>query len=237
MIELLDVNYTIDERKIIDHVHFTSNHKRIGVIGRNGSGKSTLARLMAGLITPQSGSVLIDGVAVAKDRKAAVTTVGILFQNPDHQIIFPTVAEEIAFGLTQQGQSKAQAEAATQTLLAHFKLEGWMDCHVNSLSHGQKQLVCLLAIFIMNPKVLIMDEPLSGLDLPTKLQLKRYFDLYEGCLIHITHAPDLLTDYDQILWLEQGRIHSAGTSEQILPNFTKTMTELGNSDDLNHLPN
>ena len=134
----------------------------MAVLGRNGSGKSTLARVMAGLQKPNSGRVRIAAVDVARDRRGALGAVGILFQNPDHQIIFPTVREELSFGLTQMGLPKQQvAERVAQTL-AHFGKAAWMDAAVHQLSQGQRQLVCLMAILAMRPRVIVLDEPFAG---------------------------------------------------------------------------
>ncbi|WP_323763727.1 ABC transporter ATP-binding protein [Marinovum sp.] len=205
---------------------------RLAVVGRNGSGKSTLARLLAGLVAPQQGQVRINGIDVARDRKAALCEVGILFQNPDHQIIFPTVLEELAFGLGQQGRSKRAAETEARAVLARFGKAHWQEAYVNTLSHGQKHLVCLMAITAMAPRLLILDEPFAGLDIPTRAQLTRYLSHYTGNLIHISHDPADLTGYDQALWLERGRIAALGESDQVIAEYVARMTELGEADDI-----
>ena len=125
LIELNAVDYTPDGKPVLCDISLATAARRIGIVGRNGSGKTTLARVMAGLVTPDRGKVEIAGVEVAQDRKAALGTVGILFQNPDHQIIFPTVEEEIAFGLTQMGQSKGEAADATRQILERLGKAHW----------------------------------------------------------------------------------------------------------------
>lgn len=205
---------------------------RLAIVGRNGSGKSTLARLLAGLVTPDAGQVTINGVDMACDRKAALGEVGILFQNPDHQIIFPTVLEELAFGLAQQGRGKKQAEEAARETLARFGKDHWDAAYVDTLSHGQKHLVCLMAITAMAPRLLILDEPFAGLDIPTRAQLMRYLGHYQGNLIHISHDPADLAGCDQALWLEQGQIHRQGESAAVIADYVARMTELGEADDI-----
>lgn len=209
---------------------------RLGVVGRNGSGKSTLARLLAGLIAPTRGQIRINGTDLARKRREALRMVGIIFQNPDHQLIFPTVIEEIAFGLTQLGLPKSGAEEKARETLARFGKSHWHEAYINTLSQGQKHLVCLMAVVAMAPRLLILDEPFAGLDIPTKAQLGRYLrHHFDGDLIHITHDPADLAGYDQTLWLEAGRIRDCGDSARVLADFTAHMQHLGEQDDLSEL--
>jgi len=233
MIALDGVSYTAGGRDILRDVSLHTDARRIGIVGRNGSGKTTLAHLLAGLTLPTCGRVRIAGVDVGADRKAALHIVGILFQNPDHQIIFPTVAEELAFGLLQQGLGDADAQVAA--MLARFDKSHWSGSAVHLLSQGQKQLVCLMAVLLMRPAVIILDEPLSGLDIPTRLQLTRYLAGVDAALVHITHAPEHLEGYDHLIWLDDGRIAAQGPLDQVLPHYLKAMNRAGAGDDLTHL--
>lgn len=110
-IEFQAASFTVAERRILSDLSVDLTAQRIGIIGRNGSGKTSFARLLSGLVEPSNGTVRIDGLDPAKDRRAALSLVGILFQNPDHQIIFPTVVEELAFGLRQLGLDDPEAAA------------------------------------------------------------------------------------------------------------------------------
>lgn len=231
-VRLEGLGYEAGGQAILSGVSVRSGARRIGVVGRNGSGKSTLSRLVAGLLKPSSGSVRIEGVDVYADRRAALRTVGILFQNPEHQIIFPTVGEEIAFGLRQMGASAAQAQDQTRATLARFDRAHWLDAPVSALSQGQKHLVCMMAVLAMQPRLLILDEPFAGLDIPTKRQLSRHLARAGARLFHISHDPEDLADYDQIYWLEQGRIIADGPPATLLPAFTAEMMRLGDQDDL-----
>ena len=109
-ISITDVSYQINDTAILRSVSFQSVAKRIAILGRNGSGKSTLSRLICGLDRPNQGVIRVNDIDVYKDRRAALNTVGMIFQNPDHQIIFPTVIEEMVFGLTQMGVDKPAAD-------------------------------------------------------------------------------------------------------------------------------
>lgn len=234
-VRLRDVGYVVDGTEVLKDINLETQTARLGIVGRNGSGKTTLARMLAGLIAPTTGDVLIDDVDVAKDRKRAIRTVGILFQNPDHQIIFPTVSEEIGFGLLQLGQSKQDATAATDAILADFDKSHWADAAVHTLSQGQRHLVCLMAVLAMSPKVIILDEPFAGLDIPTTRQLTRYLDRAPVSLIHVSHDPATLASYDRVLWLDGGLIEMDGPAADVLPAFETRMEQIGGSDDLSVL--
>ncbi len=229
-ISLADVNLTLSGKAILTGITATLVERRIGIIGRNGSGKTTLLRVMAGLVAPTSGLVRLGGVDPFADRKATLGALGILFQNPDHQILFPTVEEEIAFGLCQQGHSTAQArEMALQTLGAHGRSH-WAKAATHTLSQGQRHYLCLMAVLVMAPDTILLDEPFAGLDLPTQMRLKRSFDALPQRLVTITHDPGAVAEYDRILWIEGGRVQMDGTPTQVLPAFFAAMQAAGGDD-------
>lgn len=234
-IALADVHYCVEGKKILSSITVETFASRVGIVGRNGSGKSTLVRLISGLISPNSGTARVHGKNLAKDRKSALTEIGILFQNPDHQIIFPTVEEEISFGLRQMGNNKADAQAQTNAVLSAFGKEHWCEAYISSLSQGQKHLVCLMSVMAMRPRTIILDEPFSGLDIPTKIQLKRYLSQYSGRLVHVTHEPSDIAQYEHVIWLELGEIAAEGNAEDILPRYSTAMKTLGGSDDISNL--
>lgn len=202
------------------------------MLGRNGSGKSTLARVIAGLQAVDSGTVRIAGVDVARDRRGALGAVGILFQNPDHQIIFPTVGEELAFGLKQMKLPKPEVTARVAQTLAQFGKTHWQEAAIHQLSQGQRQLVCLMAILAMRPKVILLDEPFAGLDIPTAMHLTRVLGRAEAALVHITHDPRMIAGYDHALWIDAGAVKRAGAADDVAPAFEAAMIELGDRDDL-----
>lgn len=232
LLRLDAVNLRIDGRDILRSVSIGSDARRIAVLGRNGSGKSTLARVMAGLQAIDSGSVHIAGVDVAHDRRGALGAVGILFQNPDHQIIFPTVGEELSFGLGQMGLDKAATAERARDILVRFGKQDWHEAAVHRLSQGQRQLVCLMAILAMEPKVIILDEPFSGLDIPTALHLTRVLERVETALVHITHDPNMVIEYEHALWIENGSIAQQGAAGEVASTYLDAMQELGARDDL-----
>ncbi|MCX7566683.1 ABC transporter ATP-binding protein [Sulfitobacter sp. F26169L] len=229
------VGLRIDGRDILRGISFATDARRIAVLGRNGSGKTTLARVIAGLQTPSEGAVQVAGVDVTRDRRGALGAVGILFQNPDHQIIFPTVGEELAFGLKQMGLSKRAVVERVSETLSRFGKAAWHDAAIHQLSQGQRQLVCLMAILAMAPEVIILDEPFAGLDIPTAMHLTRVLDSTDAALVHITHDPRTVLDYDHALWIEGGAIEVQGPAAQVGKTFEDAMRQLGARDDLTDL--
>lgn len=224
------VSVRLGGRLVLDRITLHLGEARIGVLGRNGSGKTTLLRLVAGLIAPEAGTVRVDGFDPFSDRKAALSAVGILFQNPDHQILFPTVEEELAFGLIQQGMPPPQARSRVGAALQAEGRAHWAAAPVSTLSQGQRQYLCLLAVLLMAPGTILLDEPLSGLDLPTQARLRRQFAVLPQRLVTISHDPASLAGTDRVIWLEAGRIAADGPPEQVIPAFTAEMARIGAQD-------
>ena len=225
-ISITDVCYEINDTAILSAVSFRSDAKRIAILGRNGSGKSTLSRLICGLDRPNQGEIRINDIDVYADRRAALNTVGMIFQNPDHQIIFPTVIEEMIFGLTQMGVDKPVADQRAMSYLAKFGKSDWRDRAISTLSQGQKKLLCLMAILAMEPKVIILDEPLAALDIPTQRQLTTILQSLPQTLIYITHDTAPIQHYDVAIWLEQGQVVETGSPDTVVPRFIDEMTRI-----------
>jgi biotin transport system ATP-binding protein len=227
MIILDQASVTLGGRQILAPLTLTLSEQRIGILGRNGSGKTTLLRLIAGLVPATLGKVTINGTDPS-NRRAMLTRIGILFQNPDHQILFPTCAEEIAFGMKQMGQS--DADQAARALLAAEGCHDWADAPTHTLSGGQRHYLCLLSILAMAPETILLDEPFAGLDLPTQIRLTRRLSTLPQRLITISHDPATMQAVNRVIWLEQGRICADGPPEMVLPAFIAAMQELGDKD-------
>lgn len=214
-------------RVVLEAMTLHLTEARIGIVGRNGSGKSTLLRLMAGLIAPDTGRITVDGIDPSTDRKALLRRLGILFQNPDHQILFPTVEEELAFGLIQLGQGKAEALAAARQRLAQEGRAHWAGAPVSTLSQGQRHWLCLISVLMMQPATILLDEPFAGLDLPTQARLARAFAALPQRLITISHDPAAVQAADRVIWIEAGRVVGDGPPAAVLPEFQTQMARWG----------
>lgn len=227
---LTGAGFGVEGRAILSGLDLALTEARIGIVGRNGSGKTTLLRLMAGLIAPTTGRVRVDGLDPARNRRALLTRLGILFQNPDHQILFPTVAEELAFGLRQMGLPASEAAARVAALLAAEGRSHWANAATHLLSGGQRHYLCLLSILLMAPGTILLDEPFAGLDLPTQARLHRRLAALPQRLITISHDPAAMADCDRVIWLEGGRLRADGPAAPVLADFTAEMARLGAAD-------
>jgi len=206
-------------RTVIDQLSLQLSEARIGLIGHNGSGKSSLLRLINGLLPVNAGQISVFGQNPNSGPEKMSSHVGFIFQNPDHQIIFPTVEEELCFGLINQGLPKSKALEKVMTLLSDQGRCDWAKRPIHSLSDGQKQWVCIVSIILMDPKVILLDEPFSALDLPTRYQLLSLLHDLPQQIIMISHELDSFTDFDRIIWLEQGKVRQDGPTDEILKAY------------------
>lgn len=212
-------------RTVLSDLSLHLTHARIGIVGDNGCGKSTLLRLINGLLLPTHGQVRVLGLETQAMRERLPQHVGFIFQNPDQQLLFPTVEEELAFGLEQWGQTPALARTRAREALCEQGMDDLAERPVHSLSGGQKQRVCILAVLLMQPKILLLDEPFSSLDLRTRHRLQRDLMSLPQQLLMVSHDMALLADFDWILWLHEGRLYRAGSAGEILPAYAKASSE------------
>lgn len=206
MFELKDVRVDVDGGTILHETSLVLNERRIGIIGPNGSGKSTLVRLLNGLHLPSSGTVLVDGMDTRKKGDAIRRKVGFVFQNPDHQIVMPTVGEDLAFGLENIGWSRERIKARSEEILSMYGLADHADSPAYLLSGGEKKLLTLLSVLAMEPECIILDEPLTYLDLRNRNRFSEVLHALDHRLIVISHDLDLLQGFDRVILMDEGRI-------------------------------
>lgn len=204
MIEVDAVTHRYGERTVLRDVTVTLTEQRVGVIGANGSGKSTFARLLNGLVLPSSGSVTVDGLSTRRSGAEVRRSVGFVFTDPDAQILMPTVAEDVAFGLRDLPRSAVPARVAEA--LASFGLDGHADHPAHLLSGGQKQLLALCSVLVTEPKVLVCDEPTTLLDLRNTRRVLALLAELPQRVVLVTHDLDAVLAMDRVLVFDDGRL-------------------------------
>jgi biotin transport system ATP-binding protein len=204
------VSHGFGDRPVLRDVTVTLTERRIGLVGANGSGKSTFARLLNALVVPAAGTVTVDGLDTRREARAVRRKVGFVFTDPDAQIVMPTVAEDVAFGLRRHGLPPAEVRRRVTEALDRYGLAGHADHPAHLLSGGQKQLLALASVLVTEPEVVVCDEPTTLLDLRnTRVVLDALWALPQR-LVLVTHHLDQLDGVDRVLVLDEGRVVADG---------------------------
>ncbi len=210
-------------RQVLDGVSADLTESRIGVIGHNGSGKSTFVRMLNALLIPSQGVIKVNGLDTASEAKKVRRLAGFLFTDPDTQIIMPTVAEDVAFGLRKSGLSKPEIAARVDELLERFGLSGHREHPAHLLSGGQKQLLALASVLITSPQLIIMDEPTTLLDLRNARMIGQVIGELSQTVVLATHHLHLLDDFDRVLVFDSGRLVADGTPTEAIAHYRRLM--------------
>ncbi|MFC4944614.1 energy-coupling factor ABC transporter ATP-binding protein [Pseudonocardia sp. GCM10023141] len=206
MIEFESIGHRYGSRVVLADVSLTVNERRIAFVGANGSGKSTLARMINGLVRPTSGRVLVGGLDPVRDGRRVRERVGFLFTDPDSQIVMPTAGEDVAFSLRGRGIPQAERTRRAAAMLAEHGLDGYAEHPAHQLSGGQKQLLALCSMLVLEPEVLVCDEPTTLLDLRNKRHFAEVIDALPQQVVLVTHDLDLLERFERVVVLDRGRV-------------------------------
>lgn len=206
LVEFKNVEVRRDSRTVLSGIDLALTEHRIGIIGPNGSGKSSLIRLVNGLLQPAAGQVLVDGLDTRKDLTEIRRQVGFVFQNPDNQIVFPVVHEDIAFGLKHRlPQADLRAQRVRQSL-DRLSIGHLHDRVIHELSGGERQLVALASVLATDPALLVFDEPTTQLDLRARNHFERVLDGLEQQAILVSHDLSLIRTMQRVLVVLDGRL-------------------------------
>jgi len=194
----------------------------IAIIGQNGSGKSTLVKLLAAILKPTHGTILVDDLRTDAGGEALWTIrqhVGIVFQNPDDQLVANTVIDDIAFGPENLGLPRFEIEERVQEAMSLLDLESYAQMAISELSVGQKQRVAVAGILAMRPRYLLLDEPTTMISGHTAKQLldtvRRLASERDITVIHITHFMHEVSAFKRVIVMDEGRILMDGTPADV----------------------
>ena len=221
-VELKNINKNFGDYKASDNVNFgVEKGKLIGLLGPSGSGKTTILRMIAGLETPDSGDIIIDGVRV-NDLAASKRGIGFVFQN--YALFrYMTVYDNIAFGLRVQKADKKKIDERVRELIKLIGLEGLEKRYPSQLSGGQRQRVAFARALAPNPQLLLLDEPFAAIDAKVRKELRSWLrEMIEKLgvtSIFVTHDQDEAIEVaDEIIITNKGRIEQTGTPIEIYHN-------------------
>ena len=224
-IKLVDVSFRYDDgaaENILSGLNFQINRGEfLAILGHNGSGKSTLAQHLNAMLLPSAGDVLINGVNTRDESKIYEirSTVGLVLQNPDNQIVASVVEEDVAFGPENLGLAPEKIRARVEEALEAVDMLEYRKAATYSLSGGQKQRVAIAGVIAMKPQCIVLDEPTAMLDpagCQEVLETVRRLNRERGItVVLITHHMDEAIDADRVLVMNEGRVARLGTPLEV----------------------
>lgn len=223
MIEVthLDFSYT-GGRKVLNEISLTINDGEfVAIMGENGAGKTTLVKMFNGLLKPAKGSVKVDGVDTRDSSVASLArNVGLVFQNPDHQLFSETVHEEMAFSLRNFGFGEDVINRQVDSILGALDLSRYKDTSPFILSGGERKRVALGAVLVWDPKHIILDEPTIGQDYQQKDRLRNFIIQLNSqgkTVIVVSHDVEFIAECKpRVILLSKGSIMADGRAQEIL---------------------
>ena len=224
MIKIEQVSYRVNAYDILSNMSLTLGEQRIGIIGANGSGKSTFARLLNGIKLPTTGQITVDGLDTHTFGKAIRRKVGFVFQHPDHQIVLPIVEEDLDFGFKNLGHSKTKIEESINAILSLYHMNHLRKSPSHLLSGGQKQLLAIAGVLVMEPDYIVLDEPTTLLDLRNKRHIFQVIENLKQVVIMVSHDLDLLSNFDRVIVFEEGKIIGDDHPSITIPFYKNMMT-------------
>jgi len=211
MIAVDDLRYRYGDVDVLDGVTLSvPDGQYCLLVGPNGSGKTTLVRHLNALLTPDSGTVTVDGTDVTDDPVVARTRIGMVFQHPRDQFVAATVGADVAFGPENLGLDRAEIDRRVEAALEAVDLDGARDRRIDALSGGEQARVAIAGALAMEPNYLVLDEPLAGLDWPARESVLEHLDalVADGTgIIVVTHdLRDLHERADRLVALHEGQV-------------------------------
>ena len=219
-----NVSLSYGEREVLHPFSLTLTEHRIGIIGANGGGKSSLIRLINGLGEPTTGTITVDGLDVQQKGKEVRRAVGFVFSDAENQIVMPSVKDDIAFSLRRLKLSKAERKQKVAAMMARFGLSDHAEHSPHLLSGGQNQLLALASVLVIDPEIIIADEPTTLLDLRNRQLIRKEFASLPQQLIVVTHDLGFIDDFDRVLCIHDSRIVADGSAKEVI-DFYRTLME------------
>ena len=223
LIEFRGAAVAYDDEQILAPLTVSLSEQRIGIIGSNGSGKSTTVRLINGLIEPTSGQVLYDGLTPNKRGKDIRKRVGFVFSDAESQIVMPRVSDDVAFSLRRFKLPREEVKRRVAEALERFELTDRAENSPHTLSGGEKQMLALASVLVIEPDTIIADEPTTLLDLRNRRRIVRELMSLDQQLIVVTHDLEMLRGFDRVLVIDDGALAYDGGPDAAIAFYTDLM--------------
>lgn len=223
LIEFRGATVAYDGEEILAPLTVSLSEQRIGIIGSNGSGKSTTVRLINGLIEPTSGQVLYDGLTPDKRGKDIRKRVGFVFSDAESQIVMPRVSDDVAFSLRRFKLPREEVKRRVADALERFDLTDRAENSPHTLSGGEKQMLALASVLVIEPDTIIADEPTTLLDLRNRRRIVHELMSLDQQLIVVTHDLEMLRGFDRVLVIDDGALAYDGTPDDAIAFYTDLM--------------
>ena len=223
LIEFHKAAVTYDGEPVLQPLTVSLAEQRIGIIGSNGSGKSTTVRMINGLIEPTSGEVLYDGLSPQSDGKEIRKRVGFVFSDAESQIVMPRVADDVAFSLRRFKLQRDEVRRRVTEALDRFELADRAEHSPHTLSGGEKQMLALASVLVIQPDTIIADEPTTLLDLRNRRRIVRELLALQQQLIVVTHDLEMLREFERVLVIDDGSLVFDGAPSNAIEFYTDLM--------------
>jgi len=223
LIEFRGAAVAYDGEQILAPLTVSLSEQRIGIIGSNGSGKSTTVRLINGLIEPTSGQVLYDGLTPDKHGRDIRKRVGFVFSDAESQIVMPRVSDDVAFSLRRFKLPREEVKRRVAEALERFDLADRAENSPHTLSGGEKQMLALASVLVIEPDTIIADEPTTLLDLRNRRRIMRELMSLDQQLIVVTHDLEMLRGFDRVLVIDDGALAFDGAPDDAIAFYTDLM--------------
>lgn len=223
LIEFRGAAVAYDGEQILAPLTVSLSEQRIGIIGSNGSGKSTTVRLINGLIEPTSGQVLYDGLTPDKRSKDIRKRVGFVFSDAESQIVMPRVSDDVAFSLRRFKLPREEVKRRVAEALERFDLADRAENSPHTLSGGEKQMLALASVLVIEPDTIIADEPTTLLDLRNRRRIMRDLMSLDQQLIVVTHDLEMLRGFDRVLVIDDGALAYDSAPDDAIAFYTDLM--------------
>lgn len=221
MIRVDAVDVVREDVPVLHGIDLRIEERRVAVIGANGSGKTTLARLLNGLVSPTAGRVTVDGHDTVRQARDVQRRVGFVFQDADHQLVYPTPLEDVALGLRARGRSRAEARREAAEALERLGLSAHAHQAVHTLSGGEKHLVALAAVLALRPEWIVLDEPTTSLDIVNRRRVVAALGELDQRLVVVSHDLELVASMERAILLSGGSVAADGAAGEVIEAYVR----------------